>query len=96
VDQVPLTDTLRVVEEGLNRAPVSGGVPIAPVDTIVVMKLLAGRTQDLADIEAIIGSGVDREFLKAAVQQTIPGRAHILQRLFDNVDHGSRGSADLP
>jgi hypothetical protein len=86
VDQVPLTDALRVVEEGLNRAPISEGVPIAAVDTIVIMKLLAGRTQDLADIEAIVGSGIDREVLKAAIQQTVPGRVDMLQRLFDNVD----------
>ncbi|HEY7187490.1 MAG TPA: hypothetical protein VH436_13140 [Vicinamibacterales bacterium] len=32
IDQVPLTDALRVVEEGL---------AIAPVETIVIMKLLA-------------------------------------------------------
>jgi hypothetical protein len=86
VDQVPLSDVLRVVEEGLNRAPVSEGVPIAALDTIVIMKLLAGRTQDLADIEAIVGSGADREVLKAAVQKAIPGRVDMLQRLFDNVD----------
>jgi len=86
VDQVPLTEALRVVEEGLNRAPISDGVPIAPVDTIVVMKLLAGRTQDLADIEAIVASGVDRAFLMAAVQRMIPGRATTLERLFANVD----------
>src|SRR5512134_286741 len=60
VDQVPLTEALRVVEDGLNDAPVSEGVPIASVETIVVMKLLAGRTQDLADVEAIIDSGADR------------------------------------
>jgi hypothetical protein len=42
---------LRVVEDGLNHPIVSDGVPIAPVETIVVMKLLAGRTQDLADID---------------------------------------------
>jgi hypothetical protein len=74
------------VEEGLNRAPVSEGVPIAPVDTIVIMKLLAGRTQDLADVEAIIGSGADREFLKTAVQKTAPSLAETLDRLFGNVD----------
>jgi hypothetical protein len=44
VDQVPLTGALRVVEDGLQRASVSKGVPIAPVDTIVIMKLQAGRT----------------------------------------------------
>lgn len=86
VDQVPLTDALRVVEEGLNRAPISDGVPIAPVDTIVIMKLLAGRTQDLADVEAIIGSGADRALLKAAVQKAVPDRADTLEGLFGSVD----------
>lgn len=86
VDQVPLTEALRVVEDALNRPCVSDGVPIASVDTIVVMKLLAGRTQDLADIEAILGSGTDRELLRAAVQKAVPGRADLLERLFGNVD----------
>jgi len=86
VDQIPLTDTLRVVEDGLDRASVSEGVPIAPVDTIVIMKLLAGRTQDLADVEAIVGSGADREFLRAAVQKAAPQCADMLERLFANAD----------
>jgi hypothetical protein len=86
VDQVPLTDALRFVEEGLDRAIVSHGVPIARLDTIVVMKLLAGRTQDLADIEAIVASGVDRARLTANVQRAVPARLEALQRLFDNVD----------
>jgi hypothetical protein len=88
VDQVPLTEALRVVEDGLNGAPVSEGVPIAPVDTIVVMKLIAGRTQDLADVEAIVDSGADREVLRAAVSKAIPERADTLERLFENVDRG--------
>ena len=86
VDQVPLSEALHVVEDGLNRAIVSDGVPIAPVDTIVVMKLLAGRTQDLADVEAIVGSGADRGLLRAAVHNAIPDRADTLERLFGNVD----------
>jgi hypothetical protein len=86
VDQVPLTPSLRVVEEGLNRAPLSDGVPIAPIDVIVIMKLIAGRTQDLADVEAIIASGADRELLTAAVLKAVPDHADALQRLFGNVD----------
>jgi hypothetical protein len=86
IDQVPLTATLRVVEEGLQRAHVSDGVPIAPVDTIVVMKLLAGRTQDLADVEAIVESGADRDHLRAAARKAAPDRLEMLERLFDNVD----------
>jgi hypothetical protein len=86
VDQVPLTEALRVVENGLNDAPVSEGVPIASVETVVVMKLLAGRTQDLADVEAIVDSGADRERLRAAVLKAAPRCADTLERLFGNVD----------
>jgi hypothetical protein len=53
----------------LNSCHVSEGAPIAPVDTIAMMKLLARRTQDLPDIEAIIASGADRELLRAAVRK---------------------------
>lgn len=86
IDQVPLTESLRLLEDGLNRAHVSDGVPIAPVDTIVVMKLLVGRTQDLADIEAIIASGADRERLAAAVAKALPDRSEAFARLCANVD----------
>ena len=87
IDQVPIGEASHVLEEGLDRAPVSEGVPIVPLDTLVVMKLLAGRTQDLADIEAIAGSGVDRDALRAAVRRLIPDRAATLDRLFENADH---------
>jgi hypothetical protein len=86
IDQIPLTDALRVIDDALDRAPVSEGVPIAPVDTIVIMKLLAGRTQDLADIEAIVASGADRDLLRQAVHRVIPDRADTLERLFENAD----------
>lgn len=86
IDQVPLTDALRMVEDGLNHALMSDGVPIAPLETIVVLKLLAGRTQDLADIEAMIDSGADREMLRTEVRKAVPDRADVLERLIDNVD----------
>jgi hypothetical protein len=86
VDQVPLTESLRSLEDGLERAHLSEGVPIAPLDTIVVMKLLAGRTQDLADVEAILASGADRELLRAAVHKAAPGRTETLEKLIENAD----------
>ena len=86
VDQVPLTESLRCVEDGLDRPHFSEGVPIAPVDTIVVMKLLAGRTQDLADVEAILASGADRELLRVAVRKAAPGHAEALDRLIENAE----------
>ena len=86
IDQVPLGDALRVIEPELDHAVVSEGVPIASAEAVVVMKLLASRTQDLADVEAIIASGTDRERLRAAVQRAAPDRADLLERLFANAD----------
>ena len=86
VDQVPLTEALRVIEDGLGRAFISNGVPIAPVDVVVVMKLIAGRTQDLADVEAIVGSGADRDSLKTAVKKAVPHKLEVLERLCQNAD----------
>jgi hypothetical protein len=60
--------------------------PIAPLETIVVMKLRAGRTQDLADVEAIVASGADRRDLRAAVARLSPDQVAALDRLFANVD----------
>jgi hypothetical protein len=42
IDQVPLTESLRVIEDGL-AAHQSDSIPIAPVDTLAIMQLLAGR-----------------------------------------------------
>jgi hypothetical protein len=86
VDQVPLTERLRVIADGLDRSHQSEGVPIAPVDTIVVMKLLAGRSQDVADVEAIVESGADREALRAAVRKAAPELEPRLDRVFHDVD----------
>src|SRR5690606_35599224 len=86
VDQLPLTEGLRVIEDGVDRGTISEGVPIAPVDASRLMKLIAGRTQDLADIEALIESGADRESLRAAVRRAAPARLETLERFFGNVD----------
>src|SRR5262245_27254673 len=86
IDQVPLTEAQRVVEECLDHPLVSEDVPIAPLEIIVLMKLIAGRTQDLADIEAIVESGIDRHELRAAVERSAPERVATLERLFGNVD----------
>jgi hypothetical protein len=50
------------------------------------MKLIAGRTQDLADVEAILGSGADRDFPRAAVRKAAPSHLQTLERLIENAD----------
>jgi hypothetical protein len=50
------------------------------------MKLLARRTRDLADVEDIIASGIDRDLLRTAVRDAAPDRLESLEKLFVNVD----------
>jgi len=40
----------------------------------------------LADVEAMVESGADRDFLRAAVQRAAPDHVQTLDRLFGNVD----------
>src|SRR5207247_5143801 len=47
IDQVPLTEPLRVIEDGLERAQHSDGVPIAPLAALVATKLTAAPTAGL-------------------------------------------------
>jgi hypothetical protein len=56
------------------------------VETIVILKLLAGRMQERADIEAIVASGTDRELLHDTVRRVLPDRPDTLERLYENVD----------
>jgi hypothetical protein len=86
IDQVPLTERLRVIEDALDNPHFSEGIPIAPVEAIVVMKLISGRTQDHADIEAIVASGADRALLRAAVQKAAPQCSDTFERLISNAD----------
>lgn len=81
-----MSPALRVVEQGLDHPPVSDGVPIASGETVVILKLLAGRTQDHADIEAMVAAIGRRDELIAAVEAAVPDRADVLQRLFKNAD----------
>lgn len=58
-DGVPI-DTLLApseaptIEEALCRTMTSEGIPIAPPEVVILMKLIAGRPHDLADADAIL------------------------------------------
>ena len=45
--------------EALQRAPVSGGIPILPIEALVYMKLKSPRRKDAADVVELVKAGVD-------------------------------------
>jgi hypothetical protein len=45
--------------EALQRAPISEGIPILPVEALVYMKLKSPRRKDAADVVELVKAGVD-------------------------------------
>ena len=45
--------------DALQRAPVSGGIPILPIEALVYMKLKSPRRKDAADVVELAKAGVD-------------------------------------
>ena len=45
--------------EALQRAPVSEGIPILPIEALVYMKLKSPRRKDAADVVELVKAGVD-------------------------------------
>lgn len=61
-----------------------GSVPVVGIEVLVVMKLRASRSQDLADVEALVRAGADvaavLEFLRAHEPRHVPAFARIAQK----------------
>lgn len=61
-----------------------GRVPVVGVEVLVVMKLRASRSQDLADVEALVKAGADvaaiLDFIKTYESKHVAAFARIAQR----------------
>lgn len=72
-----------VLHMELSRAE-PGTVPVVGVEVLVVMKLRASRSQDLADVEALVRAGVDVSailvFLRTHEPRHIPAFSRIAQK----------------
>ncbi len=51
----------------------AGEVPVIPVEALIVLKLHADRTQDRADVVALIEAGADPETVTRYLQENAPG-----------------------
>jgi hypothetical protein len=59
------------IEEALARGIASEGIPVAPPEVLVLMKLIADRAQDRHDIDTLLGV-VDHDVARAYVEQHGP------------------------
>jgi hypothetical protein len=69
VDAVPIPKDAPFLADALSNAAQSEGVPVAGVETLVCMKLLASRARDRADIEDLLAAGADAASIRAYVAQ---------------------------
>lgn len=73
----PQHDELR----SLLAVPERGEIPVIPVPALVLLKLLAGRPQDLADVHALLNAGADiheiRTYLGEHAPQLVPELAKL-------------------
>ncbi len=64
------------LEEVLNHAPMSEGLPVVPVDALIYMKLVARRRKDLVDVVELIKAGADiqrvRDYVVKYADDLIP------------------------
>lgn len=56
--------------------PKADEIPVIPAPALILLKLLAGRAQDLADVDALLKSGVDvfkvRDYLRKHAPELVP------------------------
>ena len=69
---------------------VPGEIPVVGIEVLVLMKLRAGRSQDIADIEALVGAGADvgaiLDFLRLHEPERVAGFSACAQRALGHSD----------
>ncbi len=57
------------LEEVLNHPPVSEGLAIVPIETLIYMKLIAKRRKDMLDVVELVKAGADVARIRAYLRQ---------------------------
>lgn len=56
----------------LLQAPVHDSVPVIPLEGLIYLKLKAGRAQDVADVVALVNSGIDVQRCRVWLAKNAP------------------------
>ena len=73
----------RMVLQDLLELPAPGAIPVIDLPALVLMKLDAGRPQDMADIEAVLDTGVDSGEIGAFLALNAPDLGDRFAELLD-------------
>jgi hypothetical protein len=74
-----LPDDPTLVNELAQGSP--GRVPVVGIEVLILMKLRASRSQDLADVEALVRAGADVAAVLAFLRQHEPSHVPAFSRI---------------
>ncbi len=69
------------IEAALDHPSISEGLPVAPIDALIFMKLKAKRRRDLLDVVELIRAGADLKQARAYVKQYADELTPLLEEL---------------
>jgi hypothetical protein len=81
IDWVLLEPEERAALDPFLLLPVDSEVPVIPVEPLVLMKLVAGRLRDRADVLEMIKAGADVTRLQEFIRNARPGLTKTLEKL---------------
>lgn len=90
IDNIPAEDS--ATEEALRTAEISEGIPVAPAEAVVFMKLKSPRPKDKLDIMELLLSGLDAEDVRSWLRDHGASEPMIekFERIVDDADEAER------
>lgn len=72
IDTLSIREDEKHLESAITSAEVSEGVPVAPVEAVVYMKLASPRAKDRVDVIELIKAGLDRDRVRRYLEAFAP------------------------
>lgn len=72
VDTLSIRDDEKHLYDAISSAEISEGVPVAPVEAIVYMKLASPRSRDRQDVIELVRAGIERKRVREYLDRNAP------------------------
>jgi hypothetical protein len=72
IDTLSIRDEEKHLEAALQTPEMSEGVPVAPVEAVVYLKLVSPRAKDRVDIIELVKAGLDRDAARRYLRSAAP------------------------
>ena len=83
IDLIPIPMDMPKLDELLTKFQTSEGIPVAPAEVIILMKLTSNRLRDRDDINRMLRAGVDFDSARDVVR--VYGSEELLAKLEDRI-----------